>query len=1319
MSSQPTYVFVMPPPSLVAGQAELTQLTLRTYGKGPVLLPPWLPALCSVASQNGPIDLGQLRSSEGWDNWVFTGTEARDLLVKNADNEYELRFTIDAKDDLDWERCYDLQKIRIEYSYSGVQSDLLESYMLTRGAAKALAKFEEKIGSRWTQPVPPCEDPVGRAFQQAYAFAESVLKMDDENWLNVLDAFSQAVDDFQDLVETMAYSAYWNLFWNAYGVFGPDFDPELENATSSLESIYTLWESALADGQLTSEEASQLVSAIDIARGKVDLLITQVRTIANRLNQTRNDNPADQEILERAEVCFSALTPLMRFEPETGEDLGSHYLSALGGQLLQQRQRLTPVLFVNASAAGEGTGLSWQDAFVRLEKALQVAAQSWLQSREIWVAVGTYRPAGPGGDRNATFQLLNGVAVYGGFPSGGGTWAQRDWRTNVTILSGDLNGNDGANFANNTENSYHVVTGSGTDSTAVVDGVVISGGNAGSSAGMNGSGLYLGSGSPRVQNCVFEYNDADGGAVLIGATSTAMVADCVFRHNRGGEGGGMRNEGNALVTNCVFHANEANDGGGIFNASGSALRLVNCVFSGNAASRWGANPDGGAVWSWCGTSSLEAINCVFSGNSAAVHGGALIGGGLGAATVAVKNCIFWGNSDSTGTGALAQIHVCGGGVVQVMYSCVQGGWAGTGNLSTDPLFADADGPDNVVGTGDDDLRLQGCSICINAGSNAALPVDTADLDGDGNTTEPIPFDLDGNPRVYPAGGVVDMGAYESQEVPPGPVQITKQPTPPSKTICEGQSWQYCVEATGSELSYQWQKGESDIHGATNPCYTAAEEGRYHCYVRNPCDTWLSDDVTLTVDPLPVAPTVAAVDRNNFCADDPGNITLTAIGGSGTTLRWLTGSCEGTSVGTGNPLVIASPTTTTTYYARWENSCGISACVDVTVTVIEDADRDGVPDGTDNCPLIPNPDQADDDGDGVGDACENCPTGVLQSPADGASVSPWPSFAWSRSDPNGDTVSSTVYISTDTTPFTDPVRTYTTTGDTFTIPDADMLPPSSYTWGVRLDDGTCQVYLPPSMLGRAFQVPTTVAIRSAGSSAITVTAGGSFTVDVILDMGMNMLNAQFRLTGDGGFHFAQVMPSSYNADVGWDTTGSSPFPYPTPPGGNLPMQDIYGNYTYDFEMGATDGRFVSVVFDATPSPGTYQINATDVAVGNMEWWEFSPDVILPLTVMVLADADGDGVPDDGTDKCLNTVPGATVDENGCPPLIAGDFDRDGDVDADDFSAFESCASGPGVPRPTGCENRDFDYDNDVDQVDFSVFQRCFSGENLLADPNCGN
>ena len=70
-------------------------------------------------------------------------------------------------------------------------------------------------------------------------------------------------------------------------------------------------------------------------------------------------------------------------------------------------------------------------------------------------------------------------------------------------------------------------------------------------------------------------------------------------------------------------------------------------------------------------------------------------------------------------------------------------------------------------------------------------------------------------------------------------------------------------------------------------------------------------------------------------------------------------------------------------------------------------------------------------------------------------------------------------------------------------------------------------------------------------------------------------------------------------------------------------------------------------------------------------------------------------------------------------IIADFDGDGDVDGDDFSVFEACASGPGVPFAPGCQDKDFDADLDVDQSDFSIFQRCYSGANKPADPDCPN
>jgi len=140
-------------------------------------------------------------------------------------------------------------------------------------------------------------------------------------------------------------------------------------------------------------------------------------------------------------------------------------LAVLGLNLTPARAAGT--CFVNSTAGGANDGTSWADAYTEVQSALANAGCS-----EVWVAAGTYTPTS-GNDRTATFQLLNGVALYGGFA---GTETARDQRNpaaNDTILSGDI-GTPG----DKSDNSYHVVTGSGTNSSAVLDGFTATAGNA-------------------------------------------------------------------------------------------------------------------------------------------------------------------------------------------------------------------------------------------------------------------------------------------------------------------------------------------------------------------------------------------------------------------------------------------------------------------------------------------------------------------------------------------------------------------------------------------------------------------------------------------------------------------------------------------------------------------------------------------------------------------------------------------------------------------------------------------------------------------------
>ncbi|MFZ0034350.1 MAG: hypothetical protein WAK60_05120 [Sedimentisphaerales bacterium] len=303
------------------------------------------------------------------------------------------------------------------------------------------------------------------------------------------------------------------------------------------------------------------------------------------------------------------------------------------------------IIYVDADANGHNDGTSWRDAYNYLQDAFETARESLsagCSCEEILVAEGTYRPdqnsVYPNGTRNrmATFELINGIAIKGGY-AGLGEPNQpnpnaRDIRQYETILSGDLKRNDRQDVDPcdllsdpcRSENSYHVVTGSGTNGTTILDGFTITGGNA------NGTGTN-------------------------------------------NSGGGMYNyDSNSTITNCIFIGNSAaQDGGGIYNTVGDP-NIVNCVFVGN----W-AGYSGGGMRNHSYPSKPKVTNCTFTGNSSGIFSGS---GHFSDDITMVTNCILWGNEGG-------QIS---GGYVTVTYSDIQGGLAGTGNINADP-WLEADG----------------------------------------------------------------------------------------------------------------------------------------------------------------------------------------------------------------------------------------------------------------------------------------------------------------------------------------------------------------------------------------------------------------------------------------------------------------------------------------------------------------------------------------------------------------------------------------------------------------------------------------------------
>src|SRR4030042_5461686 len=104
------------------------------------------------------------------------------------------------------------------------------------------------------------------------------------------------------------------------------------------------------------------------------------------------------------------------------------------------------IIYVDTNAAGANDGSSWADAYNFLQDALSDASVSD-KPIEIRVAQGIYTPdRGIGimpGDRAASFKLINGVTIKGGF-AGFGEPDPNAYDSEVykTILSGDLRGND-------------------------------------------------------------------------------------------------------------------------------------------------------------------------------------------------------------------------------------------------------------------------------------------------------------------------------------------------------------------------------------------------------------------------------------------------------------------------------------------------------------------------------------------------------------------------------------------------------------------------------------------------------------------------------------------------------------------------------------------------------------------------------------------------------------------------------------------------------------------------------------------------------------
>ncbi|WP_460926551.1 beta strand repeat-containing protein [Spirosoma agri] len=460
-------------------------------------------------------------------------------------------------------------------------------------------------------------------------------------------------------------------------------------------------------------------------------------------------------------------------------------------------------------------------------------------------------------------------------------------------------------------------------SFAMKDGVAIYGGFVGTEANLSDRRLGSPSSTTLSGDIGTVGNNADNSYHVIfkrrndpALTNTAVLDGFVITGgNSDGDGGGIylagndgNNPNNPRLVNLSFVANSASSlGGGLFNNSARPI-LVNCLFLGNSAN------SGGGIYDDFSFSSVT--NCSFANNSAPGGGGAIA---TFYGSPSLTNCVLFGN------GGINTFARGGLGAPSVSYSLLE--------PEVTSYFSDQ-GNNRTTSTlpfvSATDLRLNPCSPAINAGN----PNSTTATSGS--------TDLADQPRFYPAGGIIDMGAYEFQGNPAQLLAITSQP-PSGSSVTAGSTVSVPVSVSGSVSGYQWYKDNlsNAVAGQTSATLTLtnvqpSNAGSYSLVVSGTCNSVTSTAFRLSVsDPTPTIADVAAT-PSPVCAGSPVTFTATIGNVTGNYAYTLT---NGSSTSTGtkgestfSQTLTASGSGQQTFTLTVQSSGGQRATATATLTV---------------------------------------------------------------------------------------------------------------------------------------------------------------------------------------------------------------------------------------------------------------------------------------------------------------------------------------------------------------------------------------------------
>ncbi len=330
------------------------------------------------------------------------------------------------------------------------------------------------------------------------------------------------------------------------------------------------------------------------------------------------------------------------------------------------------------------------------------------------------------------------------------------------MIDGDLNNNDIPDVTISGNNVVRVLEVNGGH-RVTLDGLVITKGYTDSGPG---GGIYVrgSSAALTIQDSTIHGNTAgddeygyDGGGLYARDAAVTIIGSTIHDNYAYANGGGiMARYGSLHIANSTLSSNGARDFGGSLSAHEATTQVTNTTIAdGYAGNKGGGIHIDGAFANV--TNSTIANN--YSHVGGAVH--------VSYASVDLRNSVIAGNATQSGHEAYADIDKGPNASINAYHSLTQTDT--TSILSSydsgflfglDPRLDPAGLADNGGGTLT--IALQATSPVLNRGSNAFLPQDDLDLDGNGITPETLSVDQRGPATLRSVGAAVDMGAFEVQ-----------------------------------------------------------------------------------------------------------------------------------------------------------------------------------------------------------------------------------------------------------------------------------------------------------------------------------------------------------------------------------------------------------------------------------------------------------------------------------------------------------------------------------------------------------------------------